>query len=157
MVDLRTLLLRAGIGAAIFGIFFLILAAGFRVKAGRALADARAAEARGDTDAAVAGYDLAIRHHYPFSGAGREARDRLLAMAEEYEKRGQPDAARQTYQTLLSALCAVESGLSANRALIERLEAKVAALLPLPSHRPDPTAPGNPADGLIQNPTPQLP
>jgi len=139
MIDLRTLLRRAGVGLGVFLIFFLIIAAGFRVKAARAFGQARQAEEKGDDAAAIGLYDSAIRNHYPFSSIGGQSRDRLLAIAEKYEQEGKKDDARNAYQTLLSALCAVETGLSGNRALVDRLEKKSGncfrQTLPLPLRR----------------------
>ena len=71
MIDLKTLLRRAGMAAAVFAFFFLLLAAGFRAKAAKAYGEAVQAEETGDLALAVGLYDRAIRNHYPFSGAGR--------------------------------------------------------------------------------------
>ena len=130
MIDLKTLLRRIGIGIAVFLAFFLILSAGFRIQAAKAHAAAVDAEKAGDWSLALGFYDRAIRAYYPFSGIAGDSRDRMMGIARNLEKDGKPNEARRAYQTLLSALCAVETGLSGNRALIGELEKKVKSLLP---------------------------
>lgn len=138
MIDLKTLLRRAAIVLGVILVFFVILAIGFRVRAGRAYARAMAAEQKGDLVVAAGFYGRAIRQHSPFNGAiQRQSRERLRAIAERYEADGQTDKARQTYQTLLSALASVETGWSGNGARLDELEAKVQSLLPPPPERID--------------------
>ena len=126
MIDLKTLLRCAGGGAAAVAVFLALLTAAFRLQAGRAFEQARAAEDRGDLKAAIENYDTAIRRFYPFSSIAERSAERLEAIAAQYEKRGSKDDARITYQTLLSALSAVDTGFSgARKRRIEELEKKV--------------------------------
>ena len=53
MIDLRTLLRRAGLGLAVLLVFFALLAMGLRVKARRAFEEARAADQKGDLATAI--------------------------------------------------------------------------------------------------------
>jgi len=143
MIDLKTLVRRTIAVLAVLLAFFLLLAVGCRIKAGRCYDVAREADAEGNVDVAVAMYDQTIRNHYPFSSLGRRSRDRLLQIAREHEREGRGREAWETYQTLLSALCAVETGFSTNRPLIAELERKVDDLLP----RAHPRAGGNRPNG----------
>ena len=130
MMDWQTLARRAAITLGFALIFLLVFAIGFRREAWRHYIEGRDAEHRGETELAVALYDRAIRNHYPFSAVRGQARDRLMVLGREHQDAGQDERAREVYQTLLSALSAVETGFSRERPLITRLEEKVDALTP---------------------------
>ena len=130
MMDWQTMTRRAAIGLGFALIFLLVFAVGFRREAWRHFEEGWDAEQRGETDLAVALYDRAIRNHYPFSAVRGRARDRLMAIGREHEDAGQEERAREVYQTLLSALSAVETGFSGQRPHIDKLVEKVDALTP---------------------------
>lgn len=128
MIDLKSLNRRVGVVLGVCLVFFVVMAIGFRLRAGGEFKAGRDAEAKGETAQAIAHYDRAVRAHYPFSSVGKQARDRLLEIAMTFEKEGRLADAHDARQILLSALCAVETGLSGNRDLIDSLEADVARL-----------------------------
>ncbi len=117
-----------GIGLAVLLGLFVLLSLNFWLRARANFEQAEAARARGDVQLAVAHYDQAIRNYSLFNPYGRLAKERLLAVAADYEKAQNLRAALDTYQTLLSALSAVETGLSPNLTLVERLETRIATL-----------------------------
>lgn len=117
-----------GIGLGVLLGLFVLLSLNFWLRARANFEQAEAAYASSDVQLAVAHYDQAIRNYSLFNPYGRLAKERLLAIAADYEKAQNSRAALDTYQTLLSALSAVETGFSSNRAPIERLETRIATL-----------------------------
>ena len=117
-----------GIGLAVLLGLFILLSLNFWLRARTNFEQAEAARARGDVQLAVAHYDQAIRNYSLFNPYGRLAKERLLAVAADYEKAQNLRAALDAYQTLISALSAVETGFSPNLALVERLETRIATL-----------------------------
>lgn len=124
----RKLFQICGIGLGVVVGLFVLLSLNFLLRARANFDQAEAAYASGDVQLAVGYYDQAIRNHSLFSPYGRLARERLLAIAAVYDKDQNTSAALDTYETLLSALSAIETGYSSNRALIEELEATVSRL-----------------------------
>ncbi len=129
-MDWKTMARRVGVGVGVFAIFFILLAMSARREAMRHFKTAVAAEVENHREKAIAHYDRAIRSHYPFSAVRPQAADRLWELAKTYEGDGHATQARETYQTLLSALCAVETGFSDQRDRIPILEEKIEDLLP---------------------------
>ena len=117
-----------GIGLGVLLGLFVLLSLNFWLRARTNFEQAETARARGDVQLAVAHYDQSIRNYSLFNPYGRLAKERLLAVAADYEKAQDLRAALDAYQTLLSALSAVETGLSPNLTLVERLETRIATL-----------------------------
>ncbi len=117
-----------GIGLGVLLGLFVLLSLNFWLRARANFEQAETAYASGDVQLAVKYYDQTIRNYSLFNSYGRLAKERLLAIAADYEEAQNSRAALDTYQTLLSALSAVETGFSPNRAPIERLETRIATL-----------------------------
>ena len=117
-----------GIGLGVLLGLFVLLSLNFWLRARANFEQAEAARASGDVQLAVKYYDQAIRNYSLFNPYGRLAKERLLAIAADYEEAQNISAALDTYQTLLSALSAVETDFSPNLVLVERLETRIATL-----------------------------
>jgi ABC-type multidrug transport system fused ATPase/permease subunit len=117
-----------GISLGIAVGLFALLSLDFWLRARVNFEHGEAARTHGDVQLAITYYDQAIRNYSVFGSYGKMAKERMLTIAAEYEKAEDTHAALNTYQTLLSALCAIETGFSPNRSLISDLEAKIAGL-----------------------------
>ena len=117
-----------GIGLGVLLGLLVLLSLNFWLRARANFEQAEAAYASGDVQLAVKYYDQAIRNYSLFNPYGTMAKERLLAVAADYEKAQNLRAALDAYQTLTSALSAVETGFSPNLALVERLETRIATL-----------------------------
>ena len=120
---------------AILAAVFLIMTVRFHWEAKRCLREGLAALEQIASDPAAAQttatdwFDRAIRAHSLLDGPGEKAAQHLRELAEAAEAAGDLKRATDVYQTLLSALAAVDTGLSpARRKVIRELEETVAEL-----------------------------
>lgn len=110
-------------------IFFCLLTARFHYQSKRFYQEGQAALQKEQNQLAEGMFDRSIRAHSLFDHYGRQSAKALRKMAEEEERNGHLIRAEQLYQTLLSALSAIDTGLSSQRGeQLERLEEKVADL-----------------------------
>jgi hypothetical protein len=125
----RQLLRFAGWVAAFAAIFFIFLWIGFAVQARKAYRAGEQALSEGAEIMAQGYFERSIRRHCPLNTWGKQSADRLETMAKGYEDKGAIDRAVETYEGLLTALAATDTGWSGKRRQrIDRLEKKVAKL-----------------------------
>lgn len=86
------------------------------------------AERRGDTIAAIAGYESAIHMYLPLSPLVERAAARLWNMGEELERHGDRERALIAYRSLRSSFYAVRGLTQPGAQWIDRCDGKIAAL-----------------------------
>lgn len=115
-----------GLGAAFLLFFFILLTVKFAWQSARFHREGEEAWQQEDYRVAEVWYDRSIRAHSLIGGAADKSAERLRSLAQMFEEQGKMKQAEQVWQTLLSALSAVDTGLSPQRArTIEDLKAKL--------------------------------
>jgi tetratricopeptide (TPR) repeat protein len=90
--------------------------------------------ARGDYISAIAGYEAAIHMYTPGSSLVEESAEKLWEMAENFERRGDPERAIITYQALRSSFYAVRGFSVPGSRWISRCDGEIAVLTKEISH-----------------------
>ncbi|WP_243372853.1 hypothetical protein [Geotalea sp. SG265] len=88
--------------------------------------------AAGDTIAAIAGFESAIHMYTPASGLVEKAAEKLWAIGEEAERRGDVQRALVAYRSLRSSFYAVRGLTAPGTGWIARCDAKISQLQQTP-------------------------
>lgn len=92
------------------------------------------ARGRGDHIAAIAGYEAAIHMYTPWSSRVEASAERLWALGEELERRGDAERALIAYRSLRSSFYAVRGLAMPGKKWIGRCDAKIAILISKEPH-----------------------
>jgi hypothetical protein len=116
------------IAMGILVVVFLIISLNLELRARENFRSAEDDFHAGDLQRAILQYDATIRNYSLLNFRVSRSRDRLLQIARQQQQAAALKDALGTYRALLSALAAVETGFSPNRALLRNIEINVSQL-----------------------------
>lgn len=89
------------------------------------------AERNGSFIEALAGYEYSIRMYLPFSPTIRKSAEKIWALAESAEKKGDVESALLAYRSLRSAFISTRWMIQPGQDWISRCDQKIALLVPM--------------------------
>ncbi len=126
MDRIKTIAANAG---AIFLVALLLLWGVTGYRQWRQFTRGEEAHAAGNAINAIAGYESAIHMYTPLSPVVERAAGRLWQLAEELERRGEPEKALIAYRSLRSSFYAVRGLTQPGAGWISRCDERIAALV----------------------------